>query len=129
MKPLLWVGSSLSDLQAFPRNVRKEAGYSIHLAQRGDKAPNAVPMLGFRSAKVLEVVINNDGDTFRAVYTVKFAKAVYVLHAFQKKSKRGISTPKPDLDLIHRRLLKAETHYRTKFENRKQGGSGDAKKI
>ena len=96
MKPLLWVGSSLSDLQAFPRIVRKEAGYCIHLAQLGDKAPNAVPMLVFGSAKVLEVVINNDGDTFRAVYTVKFAKAVYMLHAFQKNQRRG----SPRLSLI-----------------------------
>ncbi len=129
MKPLLWMGSSLADLCSFPRDVRKEAGYSIHLAQLGDKALNAVPMVGFGSAKVLEVVINSDGDTFRAVYTVKFAKAVYVLHAFQKKSKKGISTPKPDIDLIHRRLMNAENHYQRNYDKRRQGESRDGKKA
>ena len=115
MKPLNWVGSSLDDLRTFPIDVRKEAGYCIHLAQLGDKALNAVPMVGFGGAKVLEVVINDDGNTYRAVYTVKFAKAVYVLHVFQKKSRKGISTPKPDLDLIHRRLSNAEKHYRENY--------------
>ena len=115
MKPLNWIGSSQDDLREFPPDVRREAGYSIHLAQKGAKALNAVPMVGFGSAKVLEVVINDDGNTYRAVYTVKFAKAVYVLHAFQKKSRKGISTPKPDLDLIHRRLSAAEKHYNENY--------------
>lgn len=119
MKPLHWIGSSKKDLCEFPEDVRQEAGYSIHLAQCGEKALNAVPMLGFGSAKVLEVVIDNDGNTFRAVYTVKFPKAVYVLHSFQKKSRKGISTPRPDISTIQIRLNAAETHYHDKYEKPK----------
>lgn len=119
MKPLEWVGSSKDDLCRFPKEVRQEAGYAIHLAQMGDKAANAVPMVGFGGVKVLEVVIDDDGDTYRAVYTVKFAKAVYVLHAFQKKSHRGIATPKPDLALIRIRLAAAEKHYLANYDRRK----------
>jgi phage-related protein len=99
MKSLYWIASSKDDLREFPTEARQEAGYCIYLAQRGEKALNAVPMAGFGSGKVIEVVIDNDGNTYRAVYAVKFAKAVYVLHAFQKKSKRGIATPKQDLAL------------------------------
>ncbi len=121
MKPLNWVGSSLNDLREFPPEVRREAGQSIYFAQKGGKAVNAVPMLGFGSAKILEVVINNDGNTYRAVYTVKFQKAVYVLHAFQKKSHKGIATPKPDLSLIKQRLSAAEKHYKENFENPRRG--------
>lgn len=116
MKPLFWIGSSHGDLCAFPEDVRHEAGFSLYLAQKGDKALNAVPMMGFGSAKVLEVVIDNAGNTYRAVYTVKFARAVYVLHAFQKKSRKGIATPKPDMDLIRRRLAAAEQDYFARFD-------------
>jgi phage-related protein len=118
-KPLFWIGSSRADLREFPEDVRNEAGFTLHLAQQGDKALNAVPMMGFGSAKVLEVVIDNAGNTYRAVYTVKFAKAVYVLHAFQKKSRKGIETPKPDIDLIHHRLAAAEKDYLARFERPK----------
>ena len=121
MKPLNWMGSSKDDLSKFPPDVRREAGHSIFSAQKGGKAVNAVPMLGFGSAKVLEVVINNDGNTYRAVYTVKFAKAVYVLHAFQKKSRKGIATPQPDLSLIKRRLAGAEKDYKEKYEIQTKG--------
>lgn len=120
MKPLFWIGSSRKDLCEFPGDVQSEAGFALYLAQKGDKALNAVPMMGFGSAKVLEVVIDNIGNTYRAVYTVKFAKAVYVLHAFQKKSRKGIATPKPDIDLIHRRLAAAEQDYRALFEQPSQ---------
>jgi phage-related protein len=116
MKPVHWIGSSLKDLREFPEGVRQEAGYSIFLAQKGEKALNAVPMVGFGSAKVVEVVIDNVGNTYRAVYTVKFGKAVYVLHAFQKKSRKGIATPKPDLDLIERRLKAALQHHSATYE-------------
>jgi phage-related protein len=116
MKPVHWIGSSLKDLREFPEGVRQEAGYSIFLAQKGEKALNAVPMVGFGSAKVVEVVIDNVGNTYRAVYTVKFGKAVYVLHAFQKKSRKGIATPKPDLDLIERRLKAAVQHPSATYE-------------
>ncbi|WP_287959608.1 type II toxin-antitoxin system RelE/ParE family toxin [Filomicrobium sp.] len=122
MKPLHWMGSTRKDIKNFPEDVRSEIGFTLYLAQNGDKALNAVPLVGFGSTKVLEVVIDDDGDTFRAVYTVKFADAVYVLHAFQKKSKRGKQTPKPDLDLIKRRLKAAEIDYKSKYMKTKRKG-------
>jgi phage-related protein len=116
MKPLHWIGSSLRDVRSFSAEVRSEVGFAIQLAQMGDKAANAIPMVGFGSAKVLEVIVDDDGNTYRAIYTVKFAKAVYVLHAFQKKSKHGIATPKHELDLIRQRLKNAEKHYKMTYE-------------
>lgn len=115
-KPLHWVGSSKKDVLGFPDEVRAEVGYTLWLAQLGDKGINAIPMVGFGGAKVLEVVIDDVGDTYRAVYTVKFAKAVYVLHAFQKKAKHGIATPQSDVNLIKFRLKGAEEHYRLHYE-------------
>src|SRR6266702_3579071 len=112
VKPLFWVGSSKSDLEAFPAPARREAGYALYLAQIGMKAPKAKPLYGFGGAGVLEVVQDHDGNTFRAVYTVKFAGMVFVLHAFQKKSKKGIATPKADVDLIKRRLKLAAERYK-----------------
>ncbi|HEY9641076.1 MAG TPA: type II toxin-antitoxin system RelE/ParE family toxin, partial [Coleofasciculaceae cyanobacterium] len=99
-KPVEWVGSSLDDLKEFPEDVRQTVGYALYLAQCGEKHPSAKPLKGFRGTGVLEVVEDFDGDTYRAVYTVKLAGVVYVLHAFQKKSKQGIATPKQDIDLI-----------------------------
>jgi phage-related protein len=87
-------------------------GYGLYLAQTGGKHPDAKPLKGFGGAGVLEVVDDWDGDTYRAVYTVKLAGSVYVLHAFQKKATKGIATPKRDLDLIRNRLRQAEEHYR-----------------
>jgi phage-related protein len=110
-KPVRWVGGSKRDLSAFPVAVRQRVGGAIWEAQIGGKAPYAKPLKGFGGAGVLEVVDDFDGDTFRAVYTVRFAKAVYVLHAFQKKSKRGVATPKAELDVIGRRLKRAEEDY------------------
>jgi len=111
MKCVHWIGSSLKDVRAFPEDVRSEVGFSIYMAQCGDKAMNVVPLVGFCGAKVLETVIDSDKSTYRAVYTVKFESAVYVLHAFQKKSVRGIETPKPDIRLIKARLKAAEQHH------------------
>jgi phage-related protein len=91
--------------------VRRRVGGALWDAQIGQKAPYAKPLKGFDGAGVLEIVDDFDGDTFRAVYTVRFAKAIYVLHAFQKKSKRGIATPKADLDLIEQRLKRAREDY------------------
>ena len=105
-KPIRWVGSSRDDLLALPEEVRREVGYALYVAQNGDKADNAKPLKGFGGG-VLEVVEHHDGDTYRAVYTVRLKRAVYVLHAFQKKSKSGIKTPKKDLDLIDTRLKAA----------------------
>jgi phage-related protein len=109
-KPLLWVGSSKKDLQAMPADVQDSFGYALHLAQVGAKHPQAKPLKGFGSAGVLEVVESEAGSTYRAVYTVKVAGVVYVLHCFQKKSTAGAATPKPDMDLIRDRLKAALAH-------------------
>ena len=112
-RPLFWIGSSLNDLRAFPTVVREELGYALYLAQMGRKHIRARPMKGYGGARVLEAVSDHRGDTFRAIYTVRFREAVYVLHAFQKKSKKSISTPRQDLELINHRLKIAEKHYLT----------------
>src|SRR3546814_84193 len=110
-KPVRWVGSSKEDLRAFPDDVRRRVGGALWDAQLGLKAPYAKPLKRFGGASVLEIVDDFDGDTFRAVYTVRFAGAVYVLHAFQKKSRRGILTPKSELILIAQRLKRAKADY------------------
>lgn len=117
LKPVEWVGSSLKDLKAFPEVVRQDMGYALYLAQCGDKHPAAKPLKGFKGSGVLEVVENFDGDTYRTVYTVKLAGVLYVLHAFQKKSKQGISTPKPDINLIEARLNLAQKHYSENYSS------------
>lgn len=93
-----------------PSEVIDTFGYALHLAQHGGKHPDAKALKGFGSAGVLEVVENDDGNTYRAVYTVKFDHAIYVLHCFQKKSHKGIATPKQDMDLIRGRLIQAQEH-------------------
>ncbi|NNF06405.1 MAG: addiction module toxin RelE [Candidatus Eisenbacteria bacterium] len=103
-KPLVWVGSSRKDVQVLPEDVKDVFGFALRYAQRGQKHPKAKPLRGFGGAGVLEVVENHDGDTFRAVYTVRFADTVYVLHVFQKKSKSGIKTPDRELEVIRKRL-------------------------
>jgi phage-related protein len=110
-KPLFWIGSSREDLKDCSDEVQDAIGYALHWAQRGGKSPDAKPLSGFRGAGVLEIVEDYDGDTYRAVYTVRFKGAVYVLHVFQKKSRKGIATPKSDLDLVKARLKRAEAHY------------------
>ena len=110
-KPIRWVGSSKEDLSEFPEEVRRRVGGALWEAQIGRKASYAKPLRGFGGAGVLEIVDDFDGDTFRAVYTVRFSEAVYVLHAFQKKSKRGVATPKAEIDLIERRLKRAREDY------------------
>jgi phage-related protein len=110
-KPVRWVGSSKEDLSGFPEDVRRRVGVALWEAQIGRKAAYAKPLKGFGDAGVLEIVEDYAGDSFRAVYTVRFARTVYVLHAFQKKSKRGIATPKAELDLIERRLRRAREDY------------------
>ncbi|MCL2297968.1 MAG: type II toxin-antitoxin system RelE/ParE family toxin [Proteobacteria bacterium] len=110
MKPLVWIASARKDLMAMPDDVQDTFGYALHLAQTGGKHDQAKPLKGFGSAGVLEVVEDSDSNTYRAVYTVRFGNAVYVLHCFQKKSTHGIATPKPDIDLIRDRLKAAEAH-------------------
>ena len=110
-KPLHWLGSSKKDLDGFPELVQKEFGFALYRAELGSKHPDAKPLRGFHGASVLEMVDDYDGDTYRAVYTVRFEEAIYVLHCFQKKSRHGISTPRTDLDLIQRRLREAEAKH------------------
>jgi len=111
-KPLQWIGSSHKDLMALPANVRQFFGFALSLAQSGDKHEAAKVLQGFGGAGVLEVVEDDVGGTYRAVYTVKFAEAVFVLHCFQKKSKRGVATPKEDMDIIHARLKVAQAYIK-----------------
>lgn len=103
-KPLKWIGSSYKDLLALPREVRSLFGFALSLAQVGEKHESSKVLKGFGGAGVLEVIENDIHGTYRAVYTVKFEEAVFVLHAFQKKSKQGIATPKEDMEIIHARL-------------------------
>ena len=115
-KPVRWVGTSRADLQRFPDEVRTDVGYALWIAQRGGHPPQAKPLRGVVSgAGVLELVERHDGDTYRVVYTVRFERAVYVLHAFQKKSKKGIKTPKHEIELIRARLKLAESQYREQY--------------
>lgn len=107
-KPLAWIGSSKKDLMALPVHVRKFFGHALDFAQRGDKHDAAKVLKGFGGAGVLEVLDDDQDGTYRAVYTVKFVEAVFVLHCFSKKSKRGIETPKEDVEVIRMRLKVAE---------------------
>jgi phage-related protein len=109
-KPLFWVASSLNDLLAFPEKVQKKIGVALSVAQFGGKHPNAKPWKGAGSA-VFEIVEDYHSDAYRTIYVVKFAYAVYVLHAFQKKSPSGIRTPRRDVELIAQRLKQAQQHY------------------
>jgi phage-related protein len=107
-KPLVWVGSSKRDLKAFPRAVQRDLGQALEIAQFGTTPVHAEPLKGFKGAGVVELVEDHDGNTYRAVYTVRLVGRIYVLHAFQKKSKKGIKTPKHVIDLIKARLKEAE---------------------
>jgi phage-related protein len=110
-RPLMWVGSSRSDLRNFPR-LRRDIGKALYAAQQCETDPAAKPLKGFGGRSVLEIVADFHGDTWRAIYTVRFREAIYVLHAFQKKSKKGIATPWSEMDLIRRRLAEAERLHR-----------------
>ena len=117
-KPCIFVGASRRELKALPDEVQREVGFALFDAQCGGKPLSAKPLKGFGGTGVLEIVENFDGDTYRAVYTVRFAEAVYVLHAFQKKSKRGIATPKATIDIIKARLRTAEDDHRMRRATR-----------
>ena len=106
-KPLFWLGSSKKDLLALPVSVRKFFGHVLDTAQRGEQHGAVKALSGFGNAGVLEIIEDDSGGTYCTVYTVRFSEAVFVLHVFQKKSKRGIATPKPDMDIIHQRLKAA----------------------
>ena len=114
-KPLSWVASSLNDLLAFPEKVQKKIGAALSLAQFGGKHPSAKPWKGAGSV-VYEIVEDYRSDAYRAIYTVKFADAVYVLHAFQKKSPSGIRTPRRDVELVAQRLKQAQEEYEARHD-------------
>jgi phage-related protein len=111
-KPVRWVGASRKELKCFPKSVQREIGQALYAAQRGEEYPSVKALKGFGGWSVLEIVAFGEAATFRAVYTLRFADAVYVPHAFQKKSKKGITTPKQEIDLIRHRLAAAERDYR-----------------
>jgi phage-related protein len=118
IKPCLFVGPSRRELKNFPDEVRGSIGHALHQAQCGSESEAAKALKGFRGRSILEIVTDFDGNTFRAVYTVRFSDAIYILHAFQKKSKKGIATPKQTIELIKSRLHDAESDYRAR---QKQG--------
>ena len=118
-KPLFWIGSAKSDLLRFSEAVKDEIGVALSVAQFGGKHPSAKPWKG-EGPGVLEIVEDYRGDTYRAVYTVKFEKAVYVLHAFQKKSPKGIKTAQTDVELVSRRLRAASEDYEARYGKRKK---------
>jgi phage-related protein len=120
-KPLVWIGSTLKDLRAFPEDVKDVIGFALREAQAGGRHPDAKPLKGYRGAGVLEVVDDFDGDTYRAVYTVKFEGVVYGLHAFQKKSKTRNATDKSDLDMIERRLRLVQEDHAAREREKKNG--------
>ena len=112
LKPLLWVGSSKRDLKAFPPTVRRQVGQALYAAQRGEEYPTVKSLRGFGGRSVLEIVASDVSGAYRAVFTVRFQDVIYVLHAFQKKSKKGIATPLNEIDLIRQRLAAAERHFK-----------------
>lgn len=116
VKRLDFIGSARKDIQEFPKRVKEGIGYELFEVQKGGKPASAKPLKGFGGAGVLEIIENFDGNTYRAVYTVKFLRVVYVLHCFQKKSKYGIETPQKDINLIRHRLRAAEEDYRLSYE-------------
>ena len=114
-RKLFYIASSEKDLVGFPAEVRQEVAFALKVALDGQKAFYAVPLSGFGGSSVPEVIVNYNGDTYRTVYTVRFKNAVYVLHAFMKKSKRGHATPKMEIDLVRARLKLAKAHYERNF--------------
>jgi phage-related protein len=115
LKLVEWIGSSREDLRAFPGEVREVMGEALYRAQQGDEHPAAKALKGFGGRSVLEIVDDHHGGTYRAIYTVKLTNAIYVLHAFQKKSKKGIATPRHEIELIRARLKRAEEHHRSHY--------------
>lgn len=122
MKNIVFVGSSQKDIQDFPEDVKDDVGYALFQVQLGETPLCAKPLKGL-GAGVLEIIEDFRGDTYRAVYTVRFEKAIYVLHCFQKKSKHGSETPPRDLDLIKQRLKRAEEDYKENYQAYMKGGN------
>lgn len=119
LKPVDWIGSSYKDFTSFPEAVQYEMGYALYLAQLGRTHLTAKPLKGFGGAGVVELVESDEHGTYRAVYTVKFADTVYVLHAFRKKSKKGIKTPREEIEMVRRRLKVAEEDHKARVKGSK----------
>jgi phage-related protein len=119
-KPIIWMGQTRKDLRAMPEDVKDEVGFALDAAQKGTKVACAAPMKGDLRA-VTEIRVDDDGDTYRAMYTTEMKGLVYVLDAFKKKSKAGIATPKEDLDRIRERLKRAREHFKTLDQEGKHG--------
>jgi phage-related protein len=113
-KPVAWVGSAKRDFMEFPGSVIAEMGNALGVAQFGGKHPSAKPWKG-QGSGVFEIVEDFDGNTYRAIYTVRFREVIYVLHAFQKKSPRGIITSRGDVELIEQRLKVARQDYEARY--------------
>jgi phage-related protein len=111
-KSVRWVGSSLRDRKAFPKIVQRHVGQALYAAQCGEEYPAVKALKGFGGRSVLEIVVDHNTDTWRAIYTARFTDTIYVLHAFQKKSKKGIATPQKEIELIRQRLAAAERNHR-----------------
>lgn len=108
LKPVVWMGSSRKDIREFPDKVQDHIGYALYVAQHGGRHQDVKTLTGFGGADVLEIVADHQGNTFRTVYTLRHKKALYVLHAFQKKSKTGRETPQRDIELIKQRLKEVD---------------------
>lgn len=121
-KPLIWIGSSYKDLLSLPNEVKRGFGYALSLAQSGLRHSSTKILQGFGGSSVVEIIETDEGGTYRAMYTVKYAQAVFVLHCFQKKSKKGIATPKEDMDVIRGRLKMAEKIAKELEDEEKRNG-------
>jgi phage-related protein len=118
--PLEFVGSSRDDLSDFPNDVKRCIGLALRTAQKGGRHPDAKPLKGFKGAGVLEIISDFDGNTFRAAYTVRLRGIIYVLHAFQKKSRKGIKTPLNEIEKINSRLKDAEALHQIAMEDKNE---------
>ena len=122
LKPVVWIGNSKAELTSFPEEVKDSIGFALYVAQLGGKHHSAKPLRGFGGAGILEIADDYGGSTYRAVYAVRFTERVYVLHAFQKKSKTGIKTPRAEISLIQSRLKRAEEEHKA-WANRQRGAT------
>jgi len=120
LRPVRWLSSTKAEVQSFSHKAQADMGYALYVAQMGKKHPDAKPLKGFGGAGVLEIISIAEGDTYRIVYTVKFRDSIYVLHAFQKKSKSGIRTPKKEIELIRQRLVQAYDEWKAATKNEKE---------
>ena len=121
-KPVIWIASTKHDLKSLPEEIGDRFGYALWIAQTGNAHPHAKALKGFGDASVIEIIEDWQGNTYRAVYTVRFGDAVYVLHVFQKKSRRGAETPKADIDLIKKRLRDAKAIHEALRKQEKSDG-------